>query len=200
MTDALPDPDAVQISMCGKTWTVVPQRVARIEAGLGDVIAAAVAAREAGGGELTPAAFYRFARPRLYDVLVALIPGMEEIPEWKFRGYLKPEDFDADRREGSRKRYVALADNTSPTEPELEAAFKAGLNANRVNHIVAAVLDPKVWPAIKAYINAEILDRILDLSSSSSPPPSGVSTPTSSLTLEGIENAATASPGPGSSE
>lgn len=195
MSDELPDPDAVQISMCGKTWTVVPQRVARIDAGLGDVVAAAVAS----GQEMTAASFYRFAKARLYDVLVALIPGMEEIPEWKFRGYLKPEDFDADRKAGTRERYVALADHTSPTEPELQAAFAAALNANNVNGIVRALLDPKVWPAIKATINAEILDS-LDGSLSSLRPPSGGSTPTSSVTLAGIGSADTASRGRGSSE
>lgn len=138
-----------EISLCSRTFPVVPQRIARMQAGIGDVIAKAAA----DGGELTPATFMRFASARLYEVMCALIPGVEEIPEWKFGGFVDEQAF-------NDGKYDARSDATSPTLPELMAAFQAAIVVNRLNEVIGAMLDPKVIRALKAEINAAILDSI----------------------------------------
>lgn len=189
------DAPAPIVTMCGKQWPLVPQRTARLTAGIGDVIALCAAE----GSALTAQTFIGFARGRLYDVLVALIPDMELIPAWQFHGYVGDDDYQADVREGTRNRYRALADRTSATNPEILDAIRAAIKVNRLDELVELVIDPKVLRMLKAEVNAALAEAI-STSFSNLPSASGVSGSTSSTTLAAIDAEKKASHGRGSSD
>lgn len=137
------------ITLCGRDWTVIPQRQARLTAGLAGIVQAAAASADG----LTAATMVRFATGRMFEVLCTLIPSLDELPEWKFAGFKSEEAFKAGE-------YDKDADNVSPSVPELLDAFKTAIVVNRLDVVVGAILDPKVVRAVKAEVNAVILDSI----------------------------------------
>lgn len=164
------------ITLCGKTVVVVPQQIARIQ----DCVSAMIAvARRDGETEVNPSSFMSFVGPALYEVVIALVPGLEdEVPEWKFAGYKSAEAFTA----GEYDRHAGQG----PTLPELLDLFDAAIKVNRLNAVLGAVLDPKLVSVVKAELNAALLDSITS-SLPNSPSTNGGSPSMTSLTLAEID-------------
>lgn len=170
----------MKVSLGGIEVPVTEQRYARLQhtlsktvAGLGDGL------EDIDGWDNLLAALGE----RTYQVLEVLVPALsEELPEWKFRGFVSREAFE-------RGEYDPERDETSPTVPEIKRAFTVAFEVNGLDVGKAAgglkgLLDPTLLQAIVSGLVEDALPAIQQAvrestsGSSSSPSTSGDSVST----------------------
>jgi len=161
-----------------RKYEVQPQRIGRLRRKLGAI---AELTGNAAMGE-TPDDL----GGSLYEALKVFVPDLA--PEWELLGYMNSEDFEhrADK-DWTESAYDADADK-SPTTEEVEAMLSAIYRVNggeRLVRLLGKFIDPETVRRQIRRIQAQAILNQAEASKQSpnSPPPSGESEETNSLTL-----------------
>jgi hypothetical protein len=119
-------------------------------------------------------AFFRLIQGHAYDLLCVFIPQLaKRMPRYEFEGFGSQQALDAGDYDEDQ--------DTSPTFPEIVAAFEQALELNRLDlfkHVLGWV-DPKL---LRATLNAKVAEQVSRTSQSSPSASTGSAPSTSSGT------------------